>query len=72
MDIMQIKSSLMRGIISKLISKVIHDKLGYKVKIHINDIDLKINEEKAAIQLNAGLEMSIDELKSFSKLIDDN
>lgn len=72
MDIMQIKSSLMRGIISKLISKVICDKLGYKVKIHINDIDMKINDEKATIQLNAGLEMNVDELKSFSKLIDDN
>ena len=71
MDIMQIKSSLMRGFISKMLSKIIYDKFGYKVKVNVNDIDLKINDEKATVQLNAGFEMDINELKRFTKFIDD-
>ena len=71
MDIMQIKSSLMRGFISKMLGKVIYDKFGYKIKVNVNDIDLKINDEKATVQLNAGFEMDINELKRFTKLIDD-
>ena len=71
MDIMQIKSSLMRGIISKIASRVLKDKLGYKIKVRIDDIDLKITDETATVQLSAGLDMDINELKKFSKLIDE-
>lgn len=71
MDIMQIKSNFMRGLISKFIASAIYKKLGYKVKIDLEDIDVKVDEETAHIHINADVDMSVNELKKFTRLIDD-
>lgn len=71
MDIMQIKSSLMKGIVAKILSKAIFEKSGYKVKVKIEDIDIKVNEEKASVNLNAGFDINIKDLTEFARILDD-
>ena len=48
MDEMKIKLStnFMRGLVSKLISKTIYKKLGYKIDIQLNDLDISTNNGK--------------------------
>ena len=70
MDIMQIKTSFMRGLVAKIISISIYKKLGYKVDIGIEDISIQINDHDANINLNANVHMKVDDLKTFTKLID--
>lgn len=70
MDIMQIKTSFMRGLVAKLISISIYKKLGYKVDIGIEDISIQINDQDANVHLNANVHMKVDDLKTFTKLID--
>lgn len=68
MDEMKIKLStkLMRGFVSKLLAKMIYKKTGYKVNIHINDLDVKVIDGEAKIATN--LEVNIDN-DEFLKII---
>ena len=68
-DIMQIKTSFMRGMLSKLISLAIKTKFGYKIKVDLEDIDIKIDEENAHIHVNGSVDMKVDDLKKFTKVI---
>lgn len=70
-DIMQIKTKFMRSVISKLIGMMIKKKLGYKVKVQLDDIDIRIDEEIAHVHLNGGIVMRVDDLKKFAKFIDE-
>lgn len=68
-DIMQIKTNFMRGMLSKLIGMAIKAKFGYKIKIDLEDIDIKIDEENAHIHVNGSVDMKVDDLKKFTKVI---
>ena len=68
MDEMKLKLStkFMRGLIAKIISKLIQKKLGYKVNILINEITLRSDGEKIYIHTNVDGETTKEE---FTKLI---
>ena len=70
-DIMQIKTRFMRSVIAKLIGITIKNKLGYKVKVQLDDIDIRIDEEIAHVHVNGGFDMKVDDLKKFAKFIDE-
>ena len=71
-DIMQIKTKFMRGMLSKLIGLAIKTKFGYKVKVDLEDIDIRINEENAHIHVNGSVDMRVDDLKKFASVISED
>lgn len=70
-DIMQIKTKFMRSVISKLIGIAIKNKLGYKIKVQLDEIDIRIDNEIAHVHVNGGFDMKVDDLKKFTKFIDE-
>lgn len=70
-DIMQIKTKFMRSVISKLIEIAIKNKLGYKVKVQFDEIDIRIDNEIAHVHVNGGFDMKVDDLKKFTKFIEE-
>lgn len=69
MDEMKIKLStnFMRGLVSKLISKMIYKKLGYKIDIQLNDLDVSTNNGNVFVKLNAEANLKSDELTRIVK-----
>lgn len=70
MDILKIKTKFIQNILSKIIETLIQKKTGYKIKIQLKDIDMTITEDNAHISLNAEADMSINELKKVTKIIE--
>lgn len=70
MDKMNIKlsSRFMKGIAQRLISKMIYDKFGYKVKIQLDDLDIKSIDGETDIHVNVNLKVNSDE---FRKIMSD-
>lgn len=68
MDEMKLKLStkFMRNMVAKLISKAIYKKLGYKVDIQLNDLDIRMLDGDTNI--SASIEAKIDS-KEFMKLM---
>lgn len=68
MDEMKIKLStkFMRNIVSKLIAKSIYKKTGYKVDIHLNDLDISVIDGETNISTN--VEVRLDN-KEFVKIM---
>lgn len=60
MDEMKVQSKLLRGIISKIISKNVKKKIGYDCDISINEFSFVNNGNKTMVKLNieAGIETS--------------
>ena len=67
MDEMKIKLStkFMRNIVSKLISKFIYKKLGYKVNIQLNDLDINIVNGETNINTNVEIKLDSNEFKKI-------
>ena len=70
MDVLKIKTKFIQNILSKIIETLIQKKTGYKIKIQLKDIDMTITEDNAHISLNAEADMSINELKKVTKIIE--
>ena len=68
MDEMKLKLStkFMRGMVSKLISKAVYKKLGYKVDIQLNDINVGFIDGETSIHADVDLRLDKEE---FTKLI---
>lgn len=68
MDEMKIKLStkFMRNFAAKLISRTIYKKLGYKIDIQLNDLDINVVDGEAYISTNVEAKINNDE---FAKLI---
>lgn len=69
MDELKIKSTFMKGILNKVLSKMIQKKLGYKVDIRIEDLDIKIINEKACLHANIEAEIDKAEFAQIMKTI---
>lgn len=74
MDEMKVKLStkFMRNIAAKLISKAIYKKLGYKVNIQLNDLDVSIINGETRIQTNVEVKLDSQEFTKIMKNIDSN
>ena len=68
MDEMKLKLStkFMRGMVSKLIAKALYKKLGYKVDIQLNDINVEFIDGETSIHADVDLRLDKGE---FTKLI---
>lgn len=68
MDEMKVKLStkFMRGIVAKLISKAIQKKLGCKIDIQLNDLDISVVDGETKVLTSVELKL---ESKEFVKII---
>lgn len=71
MDEMKVKLStkIMRGLVSKMIAKLIYKKLGYKVDIQINDLDVNVIDGDTNINTNVEIKLNSDEFMKIMKSI---
>lgn len=71
MDEMKLKlsSNLMRGFVSKLLSKLVKKQFGYDVSINLNDIQVKIIDSKANFHIDVDGSMGNEELIKLIKSI---
>lgn len=60
MDELKLKLStkIMRGIVAELISKALFKKLGYKIDILLNEIEVKNEDGKIHLHINADAEIA--------------
>lgn len=72
MDEMRVKLStnFMKKIASKLISKAIYKKFGYKVNIQINDLDLWVLDGDTNVKVNMEVKLKSEEFNNIMKSID--
>lgn len=68
---LNLSSKLMRGIVTKLISKAVYKKTGYKIGIELNNINVEVINGKAHIHVNADAEIDNDELMKIVRTIKD-
>lgn len=69
-DELKISSKLMRTMISKLLSKMVHKKLGYKADIQLNELRVSISDQVAQFRINADAVMCTKEFEKFKNLIE--
>lgn len=68
---LNLSSKLMRGIVTKIISKAVYKKTGYKIGIEVNNINVEVINGKAHIHVNADAEIDNDELMKIVRTIKD-
>lgn len=71
MDEMKLKLStrFMRGIVSKIISRSIYKKLGYRVDIQLNELDVNIIDGETTINANVEAKVQSNEFMKIMKSI---
>lgn len=69
---LNLTSKFMRGIVSKVVAKAIKKKLGYEVKVQINDLDVSMLDGDTNISLNVEVGCKSNEfMKIMNKLGED-
>ena len=68
---LNLSSKFMRGIVTKLISKTVYKKTGYKIGIELNNINVEVINGRAHIHINADAEIDNDELMKIVRTIKD-
>lgn len=66
---LNLSSKFMRGLITKLISKTVYKKLGYKVDIELNAIQVEVINGKAHVHVDVDAEINNEELIKIVKSI---
>lgn len=72
MDEMKIKlgSKFMRGMVSKIVSKLIYKKTGYKVDIQLNDLDVSVINGDTTVKVNMEAKLKSEEFNKIIKSLD--
>lgn len=72
MDEMKIKlsSGLMKGLVSKILSKIIFKQTGYHIDIQLNEIVIKMDGDKANIHADLDGTMDKEEVVLLAKSLD--
>lgn len=70
MDELKVKLStrFMRNIVSKLLSKLIYKKFGYKIDIRINELDIRMIDGDTNVSTHVELKLNN---KEFNKIVHD-
>ena len=68
---LNLSSKFMRGIVTKLLSKAIYKKTGYKIDVELNTIKVEVIDGKAYIHADVDAEIDNDELMKIVKTIKD-
>ena len=66
---LKLSTKFMRNLVAKLMSRFIRKKIGYKIDIQLNELNVSIIDGKARIQTNVELELDNDEFKKLMKSI---
>ena len=66
----KLSSRFMRNMVSKMISKTIYKKCGYKVNIQLNDLDIRMVDGETTISTNVEVKLDSDEFKKIVKIIE--
>ncbi len=66
---MKLSTKFMRNIVSKLIAKAIYKKIGYKVDIQLNDLDISVVDGDANINANVEVKINNEEFMKIMKSI---
>lgn len=66
---LNLSTKFMRGIVTKLISKLIFKKYGYKIDIQLNEIGIEVINGKAFIHADVDAEIDNSELMKIVKSI---
>lgn len=71
MDVLKLKLStkFMRDMVAKLIAKALQKKLGYNIDILLNEIEVKNEDGKIHIHVNADAEVNNDDFAKIVKSI---
>lgn len=72
MDEMKLVSGFTRGIVSRLLRKVLKKKLGYDISVDLNRMEASIGEDKVRVRLDICTELSKTELEKLLKDFDLN
>ena len=67
MDVMTIKSKMLTGLISKIITKIVKKQLGQGSAVTINEVEMKTEDGKIKVRLNAEACISPNDLQDFLK-----
>ena len=62
MDEMKITSKFTTNIVSKIITKILKQKLGYNAELKLNAIKINVDDEQAHIHLDVDADISKEEL----------
>lgn len=68
---LNLSSKFVRGIVTKLIAKVIYKKTGYKIEVELNSINVEVINGKAHIHADVDAEIDNEELMKIVKTIKD-
>ena len=66
---MKIESKFITGIVSKIVKKVVRDKLGYHIDIQLNGLRTTVIDDKTHVHLDVDLELTKEELNKLLKSI---
>lgn len=66
---MKLSTKFMRSIVSKLIAKAIYKKIGYKVDVQLNDLDISVIDGDANINANVEVKINNEEFMKIMKSI---
>jgi hypothetical protein len=66
---LNLTTKFMKGIITKLISKAIFKKYGYKIDLVLNEISVEVVNGKAYVHADVDAEVNNDELMKIVKSI---
>lgn len=69
MDEMKITSTFTRGIVSRLITKMLCKKLGYDIGIQVNDLQATVIDGRTRVHLDADIDIEKEELMKILKNI---
>lgn len=69
MDMLKISSTFMKGILNKVLTKMIQKKLGYNIDILINDVNVEVTDGKVHLHLDVDGEMNKEEFNKIMKSI---
>lgn len=67
---MKLSTKLMRGIVSKMLSKIISNKIGCRVDVRFNKLEILSTDGKIHLNTDLNAEMAIDDFVKFFKTED--
>ena len=66
---LKLSTGLMRNVVTRVISKAVYEKLGYKITVEINEIGLTDSDGKVRLHLNVNADMDNAEFMKLVKTV---
>lgn len=65
MMLLKLRTNFTKDIMSKVISKTIRKKIGYKIDVRVQDLDIEYVDGKAVINTNLVMKLDGEDLKEL-------